>query len=195
MRTFIWIFIFSLIFSCSSAKKLTRDCKKQTFEKLDSSYIAPVNLNYKITLRSDWIKSKAAFGDWYYIKDKFVDSLGYDLRKADLYVHLNKVKKECIKEKISLEDYLKFFIDYKNKFYRNNFKYKLIEAKHKIYNKIYIINYKEKFSNSNIKNRTVFLIYSNNKGYRLEYVSNQNEYKKFLPEIENIISSFRILDN
>ena len=143
-KIIFFITLFYFIAACSSVKRLERSCKEIPFEELDSLTRANVVLNYKLEVPKEWVKSKFSGGDWYYIQGDYIESLGYHKRKADFYVSKNNIRNDCkAKTDYSVKDFLKYYIDYKSRWYReNSFKYVLLKSKHKIYGDIFILKYK-----------------------------------------------------
>lgn len=183
------------IYSCSSTKRVEKRCKDNPFEELDSLQRANQKLNYIIDKPKDWKKGKTSNGDWYFLKDKYIDSLNYYTRKADVYIGLDKLRKECTTQSFSIDDYLHYFVDYRsNWFAKDKFKYLLLKGKHIIYGDMYIVKYTEKVNTRISYTRSFFLFFKENKGYAIQYVTNSKYYDTYLPEVEKMVNSFRILD-
>lgn len=197
MRNLVFVLSISLlIFSCSSSKRLLKECNKNPFEQVDSLTRASQVLNYQINTPKDWKKSKTSSGDWFFLNDEFIDSLGYSSQKANIYISLNKIENECKNKKFSIEDFLDYYIDYRSKLFKGqNFKYLLLEPIHKIYGKIYNIKFIEVISNKKSYVRSFFLFFQNNIGYSIQYVAEPKYYDEYLLEVENIINSFKILED
>ncbi|MGY8910171.1 MAG: hypothetical protein ACKVIG_09960 [Flavobacteriales bacterium] len=194
MKKFILVFFISLsIFSCSSSKTSLKKCNDYRFEQLDSLARANQVLNYKINIPKNWKKSKTSDGDWYFLEDEFIDSLGYYTRKADIYISLNKIKNECNNQEYSSKDFLNYFIDYRSLWFNNkSFKYQLSKSDHKRYGEFYTLKYVEKVTDKKSYVRSFFLFFHQNKGYAIQYVAEPKYYDLYLPEVEKMINSFEI---
>lgn len=197
MKKFVLVFFISLlIFSCSSSKTSLKKCNDSRFEQLDSLARANQVLNYKINIPKNWKKSKTSNGDWYFLEDEFIDSLGYYTRKANIYISLNKIKEECYNQEYSNKDFLNYFLDYRSKWFNNkDFKYQLLKSNHKRYGEIYILKYDEKVSVNKTYVRSFFLFFHQNKGYAIQYVAEPKYYDMYLPELEKMINSFKIIED
>ena len=195
IKKILIIGLLAAIFSCSSTKRMVKTCKVNPFEELDSLQRANQKLNYSISKPRGWIKGKTSGGDSYTLQGKFIDSLGYFSTKASVYIGKNLIRETCINQKFIITDYLHYFISYKSKWFpKDKFKYSLLKGKHKIYEDIYIVNYTEKISSSRSYKRSFFLFFKNNVGYTIQYVAEPKNYETYLPEVEKMINSFRILD-
>lgn len=192
------VLIFSLlaaILSCSSVKRVEKSCRENPFEKLDSLQKSNQKLNYKIYKPKDWKNGKTSYGDWYSLQGEFIDSLNFYSRKADVYIGLHKIAKECNSTAYTIDDYLSFFIDYKSKWFpKDKFKYLLLKGKHKIYGSIYIVKYTEKINTNKSYTRSFFLFFEANIGYNIQYVTDPKYYDTYLPEVQKMVNSFRILE-
>lgn len=190
----IVVILFAL-FSCSSVKRIEKSCEKNPFQELDSTQRANQNLRYTIQTPKSWKNGKTSDGDSYALDGKFIDSLGYFSRPASVYVSRNAIRETCNDKVFSIEDYLHYYVDFKNRWYSDTtFKYLLLKGKHKFYKAIYIINYSNKTADSRLFKYTTFLFFKENIGYSLTYVSEPKHYETHLPEVEKMINSFRILE-
>lgn len=176
------------VISCASTNKV--NCKKQPFEELDSLQKAQKILNYSMKFPENWQKSKFSGGDWYFIKGEFIDSLGYYDRLANVYVSSEKVKSNC-KDKYSIDDYLKLFLERKKRWSYKDFKYSLVKTTHKKYGEMYILKFKEIFPHVTYESG-VFLIFYNRIGYTIQYKNDEKKFKKYIQDIEKMIESFTI---
>ena len=192
------VLIFSLlaaILSCSSVKRVEKSCRENPFEELDSLQRANQKLNYTIDKPKDWKRGKTSNGDWYFLEGKYIDSLNYYSRKVDVYIGLHKIRKECTTKSFSIDDYLHYFVNYRSKWFpKDKFKYLLLKGKHKIYGTIYIVKYTEKINTKISYTRSFFLFFKDNKGYNIQYVTKPKLYDTYLPEVEKMVNSFRMLD-
>ncbi|AUC13726.1 hypothetical protein BTO06_00550 [Tenacibaculum sp. SZ-18] len=110
-----------------------------------------------------------------------------------LSIYRSDLKKE-VKNSVNLKDYFNFYILKKEKWNRKKFNYKLVKAKHKLYDEIYVINYIKRFKlNEQIEKSDNLIVY-NNVGYTISYVAEREAYYQRFPEVEKMINSFRILD-
>ena len=191
------VLIFSLlaaILSCSSVKRVEKSCRENPFEELDSLQKSNQKLNYKIYNPKDWKNGKTSYGDWYSLQEEFTDSLNY-YNKANVYIGLHKIANECNSTAYTIDDYLSYFIDYKSKWFpKGKFKYLLLKGKHKIYGSIYIVKYTEKINANKSYTRSFFLFFHDNKGYNIQYVTDPKYYDTYLPEVQKMVNSFRILE-
>ena len=186
--------LIAAIYSCSSTKRVEKRCKDNPFEELDSLQRANQKLNYTILKPKDWKKGKTSNGDSYFLEDKYINSLNYYSRKADVYIGLNKIRKEC-SQSFSIDDYLHYFVDYRSKWFpKDKFKYLLLKGKHKIYGDMYIVKYSEKINTKVSYTRSFFLFFKDNNGYNIQYVAKPKYYDNYLPEVEKMVNSFRMLD-
>jgi len=195
MRILLILFFAAFMYACSSVKVAQKNCNENPFEQLDSLTRASQKLNYSISINSNWIKSKTSNGDWYYIKDGYDSVLQFDISKLNLYISMDKIDTACKQNTYTTEDYLNYFIDYRKRWFDNDFKFTLLKSKHKLYNEIYIVNYVVDYPNLKKTKRSVFIFFDNNVGYRIEYVAKEENYQTYLQEVEKIVNSFRILSD
>lgn len=192
------VLIFSLlaaILSCSSVKRVKKSCRENPFEELDSLQQSNQKLNYTIDKSKDWKKGKTSNGDWYFLEGKYIDSLNYCSRKVVVYIGLHKIRKEFATKSFFIDDYLHYFVNYRSKWFpKDKFKYLLLKGKHKIYGTIYIVKYTEKINTKISYTRSFFLFFKGNKGYNIQYVAKPKLYDTYLPEVEKMVNSFRMLD-
>lgn len=181
----------SLLTSCSPYKNIEKRCKSYPYPELDSLQRATQKQDYKIEISNNWEKSRFARGNWYFINDKFIDSLGYYSRKVDLYISQDIIVNKCINY-YSVKDYLNYYLYNKNlSLFPKKFNYVLLKSSHKKYGVVYIIKYKENRSNKIFSNSIFFIRYKNN-GYKIRYTGLTENFDKYLPDVEKMVSSFTI---
>ena len=194
LKNLLFLCFLTFTIACSSIKNNIKSCNDNPFEELDSMQRANQILNYKINVPKNWEKSKTSSGDWYFLKNKYIDSINFYSTKADLYIGLNKVSSNCRDKNITIENYVDYFVKYRGKWFKNDdFKYSLIKSKHKLYGDIYTLKYKEKIANNYFVERSFFLFFYENKGYSIQYTAKPKYYDKYISDVEKIINSFRIL--
>ena len=195
IKKFLFISLLASIYSCSSAKRVEKRCKDNPFEELDSLQSANQKLNYTIHKPKDWKKGKTSNADWYFLEDKYIDSLNYYSRKVDVYIGLDKLRKKCVTQSFSIDDYLHYFVNYKSKWFpKDKFKYLLLKGKHKVYGDMYIVKYSEKINSEISYTRSFFLSFKENEGYVIQYAANPKYYNNYLPVVEKMVNSFKILN-
>lgn len=192
-KLIILILLVFFCICCSSYHSIEKKCKSYPFPELDSLQRANQTQNYKIDIPYKWIESKFSQGKWFYIKDSFVDSLGYNSRKVDMYISQDVIVNKCI-DYFTVDDYLNRYLFNKNlSLFPKKFNYVLLKTSHKIYGEIYIVKSRKRRENKIFSTSIFFLKYKNN-AYQIRYTGLTENYNKYIEDVEKMIVSFRILD-
>ena len=190
-RNFLLSFIICLILinSCGSPKVVK--CNKQPFIKIDSSNAQKRVVNFSVETPEKFKKEDVSGGLFYYLEIDSLTLKGFHNKFVTVFIRNNKIRKECNSSKYYIDDFLKSILYYKKKFLGKKFKYVLLKSKHKRYNEIYILKYKENIQ-GRIYTISSFLFFNKNIGYSIDYKAREKYFDVYLPEVEKMVSSFTI---
>ncbi|MCH2035043.1 MAG: hypothetical protein MK202_16155 [Tenacibaculum sp.] len=179
-----------VLFSCKSTYRNPKiaQFENNPFKVLDSLESTKRRANFSIETVSDW-ELKSDLGAKYYVPRVSENSK----LSPSLSIYRTDLKKE-VKNSVNLDDYFNFYILNKEKWNRKKFNYKLVKAKHKLYDEIYVINYIKRFNLNEQIEKSDYLIVHNNVGYTISYTAEPKVFHRRYPEVEMMINSFRILD-
>lgn len=189
MREFVFVFFISLlIFSCSSSKTVLKDCDKFPFEMLDSLQRTQREINYLITKPSNWKDYNFKKGALFYeVIDGFLD----ENLKPYIYIESFNINNKC-NFNYDINTFFNFYLKNEER-YHQNFKYLKLKSHYKKYGESFIVKHKSRNINTeNILTTSVFLLYYNNVGYQISYTALEEHFDRYLPDVENIVNSFKI---
>lgn len=179
MKKVILLLVITTFYNCATFQK-----KEKILTELDSTKVANFQNDYSLKVAKDW-----------YPYFEFHHLLAYSPK-----VFKNGIKKENIdvylvlfKDKVkgnNIDDALKEFIAKMNNPYKD-FKHKVIEAKHKLYGKYYIVKYGIKQGNKDLTAISTILFH-NKTNYGFYYLAKNEFFDKYLNDAIQMINSFEI---
>lgn len=178
------------VISCKSTYKDNRNpqFKNNPFKILDSLENTRRKTNFSISPVKDWHSLYNPGTVTYSLRNR-----DYNKYQTTLTIYNTPIKKRFASKKVVIEDYLDYHILLKKRYFKN-FKYKVIKAKHKLYNDIIILNFAENNGSNQIKEKSLFLFVYKKKGYTIEFRANPKDFKSEFPQVEKMINSFRITE-
>ncbi len=174
-----FLFFLGISFSLSAQKE--GNYYKEVGVKVVNSHYA----TFKIDIPEKWFSYYTDPGMIAHSPNRFKEQVNPNKTSVSFIVHKKNYKRK------NIDKSLKSFIRFQNQFYRK-FKYKLFEAKHKLYGKYYIVKYSK---NTKSSKEIVFVSILNWKKqpYHLYYISNESTFDKYLLVATRMINSFEII--
>jgi len=178
MKRLIYIFIIILFSSCASVKpkqKILQELKKEEFNK--------INLKYSIEIPKNWFPYLEYHRLVAYAPRKFKKNI--ENNNIDLFftIYYDTASSN------NIDEVTENFVKKMNKSF-NNFIYKIIEAKHKEYDKYKIVKYKTEIGGK-VKTVISALILDKDLTYRFFYSTSNELFEKYLVDVFEMINSFK----
>ena len=192
MRVVVFFILILVSISCATSKQKNNKSVSK-FAQLDSLENTKKSIDFSIKINEEkWLsytKVKPITGELYYYIKNEDENFNPNFSKASIRIYSNKINKFNEKP-VNVEDYLERFVNLKKKWSFKDFKYNLVELNHNIYGKSYVVKYKD--IKKYIYNNAVFLFLYKKSGYTIEYSALEEHFDRYLPEVENIVNSFKI---
>ena len=182
MKTFFKIFIiilFFTVYSCASVKP-----KLKMFQELETETVDKINSNFYIDLLDNWFP----YAEYHHLVAYAPRELEKEIGEQKLDVFFTIYRD--ITSAGNIEGVSDNFIKKMDKNF-NNFKYKIIKAKHKEYGEYYIFKYKLDLGKE-VRTAMSAIFLHKKFTYRFYYSTSNVLFEKYLVDVIEMISSFKI---
>lgn len=156
------------------------------YKEIDKVLVGKHYSEYKIIIPEKWFSYYTDPGMIAHSPNRFKEEINPNKTSVSFIIHKKNYKRK------NVEKSLKSFMRFQNQFYRK-FKYKLFEAKHKLYGKYYIVKYSKK-TRSGMKIVFASILNWKKQPYHLFYISDESTFDEYLLVATRMINSFEIIE-